>query len=232
MISEADRSKKTLESKFGKGLQASKRRDAEEKAESAKRALRDDSSDEEGGRSSLGKKKKKLKVAEAQQPAKQVEEVKEAEKIRKSKIAAVQEPTKQVDEVKEAKKVKKVKKIKKAKELKKNVEDKSVKIDTMKVVKEPEQAEHGSKKVGEGMAEVSYPIHIFASSLTTSCQSLATTPATPEKKADNQHTKLQKQKEPLPIRSKEEKKAAKAARKAEKKRVKQCVIPKVELQGF
>jgi len=59
LIGEVDRSKKSLEARLGKGLQASKRRDAEEKAASAKRGLHQDSSDEEGGRSSLGKKKKK-----------------------------------------------------------------------------------------------------------------------------------------------------------------------------
>jgi len=59
LIGEADRSKKSLEARLGKGLQASKRRDAEEKAASAKRGLHGNSSDEEEGRSSLGKKKKK-----------------------------------------------------------------------------------------------------------------------------------------------------------------------------
>lgn len=67
LIGEADRSKKSLEARLGKGLQASKRRDAEEKAASAKRGLNQDSSDEEEGRSSLGKKKKRnlpMKVIE------------------------------------------------------------------------------------------------------------------------------------------------------------------------
>jgi len=63
LMNEADRSKKTLRAKFGKGLQASKRRDAEEKAESAKRGLNHESSEEEEGRTALGR-KKKLKSTE------------------------------------------------------------------------------------------------------------------------------------------------------------------------
>lgn len=59
LIGEQDRSKKSLEARLGKGLQATKRRDAEEKAASAKRGLRGDSSDEEEGRSAVGKRKKK-----------------------------------------------------------------------------------------------------------------------------------------------------------------------------
>jgi hypothetical protein len=74
MISEADRSKKMLESKFGRGLLASKRRDAEEKAESAKRTLAEDSSDDEGGRSMVGK-KKKVKIS-AEEPVSLVKETK------------------------------------------------------------------------------------------------------------------------------------------------------------
>ncbi|KAL3427631.1 hypothetical protein PVAG01_01140 [Phlyctema vagabunda] len=60
LVSEAQQNNKSLRAKFFplKGLRASKARDADEKAISAKRAKRDDSSDDEGGRSSLGKAKK------------------------------------------------------------------------------------------------------------------------------------------------------------------------------
>ncbi|KAG9247533.1 hypothetical protein BJ878DRAFT_172563 [Calycina marina] len=71
LISEADRSKKSLQARLGKGLQASKRRDAEEKAASAKRALNYESSDDEAGRSAVGKHKKKAplkKPAAAENP--------------------------------------------------------------------------------------------------------------------------------------------------------------------
>jgi hypothetical protein len=61
LISDAERNNKTLRAKFfpGKGLKPSKQRDAEEKAASAKRGLKEESSDDEGGRSSLGKAKKR-----------------------------------------------------------------------------------------------------------------------------------------------------------------------------
>ena len=60
LVSEAERKNKTLRAKFfpAKGLKASKARDAEEKAASAKRGLRAQSSDEEEGRSALGRAKK------------------------------------------------------------------------------------------------------------------------------------------------------------------------------
>ncbi|EKD17480.1 uncharacterized protein L3040_006595 [Drepanopeziza brunnea f. sp. 'multigermtubi'] len=60
LVGEAERSNKSLRARFfpSKGLKASKARDAEEKAASAKRAQMEESSDEEGGRSSLGRAKK------------------------------------------------------------------------------------------------------------------------------------------------------------------------------
>ncbi|KAF4624609.1 hypothetical protein G7Y89_g13562 [Cudoniella acicularis] len=64
LISDAERNNKSLRAKFfpTKGLKASKTRDAEEKAASAKRGLKDESSDDEEGRSGLGRaKKQKLK---------------------------------------------------------------------------------------------------------------------------------------------------------------------------
>lgn len=61
LISDAEQNHKSLRQKFfpTKGLKATKQRDAEEKAASAKRGLREESSDDEGGRSSLGKAKKR-----------------------------------------------------------------------------------------------------------------------------------------------------------------------------
>jgi len=97
LISEADRSKKNLEAKFGKGLQASKRRDAEEKAESAKRALNEDSSDEEGGRSSLGKKKKlKIEPAKVETPRK-VSAQETVKKFKKTKVDVEPKDAKKVN---------------------------------------------------------------------------------------------------------------------------------------
>ncbi|KAH6670719.1 hypothetical protein B0J14DRAFT_596921 [Halenospora varia] len=63
LASDADRSRKSLRAKFFpvKGLKASKARDADEKAASAKRGMRDESSDEEEGRSGLGRAKKQRK---------------------------------------------------------------------------------------------------------------------------------------------------------------------------
>lgn len=60
LVSDAERNNKSLRAKFfpTKGLKASKARDAEEKAASAKRGLKDQSSDEEEGRSGLGRAKK------------------------------------------------------------------------------------------------------------------------------------------------------------------------------
>jgi hypothetical protein len=74
LISDAERNNKTLRAKFfpAKGLKASKQRDAEEKAASAKRGLNVDSSDDEGGRSSLGTAKKQ-KVAAPSKPVKELE---------------------------------------------------------------------------------------------------------------------------------------------------------------
>ncbi|CAG8983584.1 hypothetical protein HYALB_00004604 [Hymenoscyphus albidus] len=57
-----------------KGLKASKARDAEEKAASAKRGMREQSSDEEEGRSGLGRAKKQ-KTKLAPEPSKKVKEV-------------------------------------------------------------------------------------------------------------------------------------------------------------
>lgn len=74
LISDAERNNKTLRAKFfpTKGLKASKQRDAEEKATSAKRGLNEESSEDEGGRSSLGRAKKQKTSA----PTKSVNEVK------------------------------------------------------------------------------------------------------------------------------------------------------------
>lgn len=60
LTSDANQNNKSLRAKFfpTKGLKASKARDAEEKAASAKRAKRDEDSDEEQGRSGLGRAKK------------------------------------------------------------------------------------------------------------------------------------------------------------------------------
>ncbi|KAH7413201.1 hypothetical protein BKA64DRAFT_348061 [Cadophora sp. MPI-SDFR-AT-0126] len=60
LVNESEQGKKALRAKLlsTKGLKASKARDAEEKAASAKRAMREQSSDEEEGRSSLGRAKK------------------------------------------------------------------------------------------------------------------------------------------------------------------------------
>ena len=60
LVSDAERNNKSLRAKFfpTKGLKASKAREDEEKAASAKRGLIEESSDEEEGRSSLGKAKK------------------------------------------------------------------------------------------------------------------------------------------------------------------------------
>ncbi|KAK0122183.1 hypothetical protein ONS95_010441 [Cadophora gregata] len=60
LANESERGKKALRAKLltTKGLKASKARDVEEKAASAKRAMREESSDEEEGRSSLGRAKK------------------------------------------------------------------------------------------------------------------------------------------------------------------------------
>jgi hypothetical protein len=65
LVSEAERNNKSLRAKFfpAKTLKASKARDAEEKAASAKRGLKEESSDEEEGRSGLGRaKKRKMKT--------------------------------------------------------------------------------------------------------------------------------------------------------------------------
>ncbi|XMA10546.1 hypothetical protein WAI453_003337 [Rhynchosporium graminicola] len=60
LVTESERGNKALRAKMftTKGLKASKARDAEEKAASAKRRMREGSSEEEGGRSSLGRAKK------------------------------------------------------------------------------------------------------------------------------------------------------------------------------
>jgi hypothetical protein len=61
LVSEGERNNKSLRAKFfpAKTLKASKARDAEEKAASAKRGLKEESSDEEEGRSGLGRAKKR-----------------------------------------------------------------------------------------------------------------------------------------------------------------------------
>jgi hypothetical protein len=71
LVSEAERNNKSLRAKFfpTKGLKASKARDAEEKAASVKRGLKDQSSDEEEGRSGLGR-AKKLKLTKKPEPKK------------------------------------------------------------------------------------------------------------------------------------------------------------------
>ncbi|KAF8864425.1 hypothetical protein BDZ45DRAFT_37588 [Acephala macrosclerotiorum] len=73
LVSEADRNNKSLRAKFfpTKGLKASKARDAEEKAASAKRGLKEESSDEEEGRSGLGR-AKKLKMTRKTEPVRKV----------------------------------------------------------------------------------------------------------------------------------------------------------------
>jgi hypothetical protein len=60
LISDANQNNRALRAKFfpTKGLKASKARDADEKAASAKRAMRDVDSDEDQGRSALGRAKK------------------------------------------------------------------------------------------------------------------------------------------------------------------------------
>lgn len=70
----AELGNKLLRAKFlpSKTLKASKARDAEEKAASAKRGLMVESSDEEEGRSSLGKAKKHKEKAKVQEPIKPV----------------------------------------------------------------------------------------------------------------------------------------------------------------
>jgi hypothetical protein len=83
--SDAESSTKDLRAKFfpSKTLKASKARDAEEKAASAKRGLNDQSSDEEGGRSSLGR-AKKLKTKPHQEAVKnEIEDVKHEPGTRK-----------------------------------------------------------------------------------------------------------------------------------------------------
>jgi hypothetical protein len=76
LVSDADRNNRSLRAKFfpAKGLKASKQRDAEEKAASAKRGLQQEDSDEEGGRSSLGKAKKR-KLAEVSDLVNDIEDV-------------------------------------------------------------------------------------------------------------------------------------------------------------
>ncbi|KAH8674727.1 hypothetical protein BGZ60DRAFT_277549 [Tricladium varicosporioides] len=63
LASDVGRSRKSLRAKFFpvQGLKASKARDAEEKAASAKRGIVDESSDDEEGRSGLGRAKKQRK---------------------------------------------------------------------------------------------------------------------------------------------------------------------------
>lgn len=76
LVSETERNNKSLRAKFfpAKTLKASKARDAEEKAASAKRGLKEESSDEEEGRSGLGRaKKRKTKTTEHIQEAGQDE---------------------------------------------------------------------------------------------------------------------------------------------------------------
>ena len=60
LVTEKERGTMGLEKKFGNVLKASKKRDAEEKLESRRRGLREESSEEEEGRSGVGKKKRKV----------------------------------------------------------------------------------------------------------------------------------------------------------------------------
>jgi hypothetical protein len=74
LVSEAERNNKSLRAKFfpTKGLKASKARDAEEKAASAKRGLKEESSDEEEGRSGLGRAKKLKTKVSPSEPIKKI----------------------------------------------------------------------------------------------------------------------------------------------------------------
>jgi hypothetical protein len=105
LVSDADQNNKSLRAKFfpSKGLKASKARDAEEKAASAKRALQDVDSDEEPGRSALGRAKKlksKPRIApivkdKAQQVSEEVQSRTESHKAPKSS-EDLSEPTKEL----------------------------------------------------------------------------------------------------------------------------------------
>jgi hypothetical protein len=84
---DVESSTKDLRAKFfpSKTLKASKSRDAEEKAASAKRGLKDQSSDEEGGRSSLGRAKKLKKNLYQEQVKNEIQDIKREHTIEESK---------------------------------------------------------------------------------------------------------------------------------------------------
>lgn len=91
LISDAQQNNKSLRQKLysGKGLKASKARDAEEKAVSAKRAMRDEDSDEEQGRSALGRAKKlKTKPKAVLEVSK---DIKDGTSVADAKIAAFED---------------------------------------------------------------------------------------------------------------------------------------------
>ncbi|CZR53845.1 uncharacterized protein PAC_03727 [Phialocephala subalpina] len=106
LVSEAERNNKSLRAKFfpTKGLKASKARDAEEKAASAKRALREESSEEEEGRSGLGR-AKKLKMTRKAEPEKNAvkEDTESEEESRVTMVKAKKPKTQNAGVVKDSK---------------------------------------------------------------------------------------------------------------------------------
>lgn len=83
LTNDTERTNKSLRAKFfNKGLNASKSRDADEKAESAKRTLTVESSDEEEGRSGLGKAKKLKTSTHISRPIEAEDDVEEQPKVR------------------------------------------------------------------------------------------------------------------------------------------------------
>ena len=91
LISEEERNNKALRARFfaPKHLKASKKRDAEEKAASLKRGMREDSSDEDVGRSALGKSKRPKTTA---RPVHFAVEKEESPKSQFKSISKVVEP--------------------------------------------------------------------------------------------------------------------------------------------
>ena len=102
LVSEAERSNKSLRAKLfpSKTLKASKARDAEEKAASAKRGLRDGSSDEEEGRSGLARAKKR-KTQTRTEPAKDVEELDHVGSVERPKLPKAELSVDQVNRSRE-----------------------------------------------------------------------------------------------------------------------------------
>lgn len=95
LVSEAERNNKSLRAKFfpSKGLKASKARDAEEKAASAKRGLNHESSDEEEGRSALGRaKKQKTSKTEPAKVAKHIPSLADIDQESRSKVDKAKKP--------------------------------------------------------------------------------------------------------------------------------------------